>query len=116
MAQDQQTFSHISVTSDDEDDVVIVAGAPTRPSSRPAPAASQAQAAPTAPHVQVEAAPEEPAPAPDKAAPARGKTDAYQETTLDDLAESKMSAMQKAIIVVAIVAIIAFVVYYMVLR
>ena len=60
------------------------------------------------------------APAPERAVkadkPAR-KTSAparkgYEETTLEDLESTKMSGMQKGIIAVALIGIVAFIVYY----
>lgn len=60
------------------------------------------------------------APAPERAAkadkPAR-KAPAparkgYEETTLADLEDTKMSGMQKGIIAVALIGIVAFIVYY----
>ncbi len=126
MAQDDQRFSHISVSAGDEDDVVIVAGGTRgRATSRP----DAPDAAPKSEHApeharKAEGSPErtrpsEAAPAkPEAPAPAarQGKRDRYEETTLDDLKDTKMSTMQKAIIVVAVIGVIAFAVYYMFLR
>ena len=36
----------------------------------------------------------------------------YEETTLADLEDTKMSGMQKGIIAVALIGIVAFIVYY----
>lgn len=133
MTGDAQKFSHISVASDDEDDVVIEAGAPRSRSYGEGESASQlardeapARAAATeaAEADGGEGSSESPSrastPAPERAAkadkPAR-KTSAparkgYEETTLEDLESTKMSGMQKGIIAVALIGIAAFIVYY----
>lgn len=133
MTGDAQKFSHISVASDDEDDVVIEAGAPRSRSYGEGESASQlardeapARAAATeaAEADGGEGSSESPSrastPAPERAAkadkPAR-KTSAparkgYEETTLEDLESTKMSGMQKGIIAVALIGIVAFIVYY----
>lgn len=133
MIGDAQKFSHISVASDDEDDVVIEAGAPRSRSYGEGESASQlardeapARAAATeaAEADGGEGSSESPSrastPAPERAAkadkPAR-KTSAparkgYEETTLEDLESTKMSGMQKGIIAVALIGIAAFIVYY----
>lgn len=132
MTGDAQKFSHISVASDDEDDVVIEAGAPRSRSygegeSAAQPAGDEAAASAankTAAADGGEGPSESPSrastPAPERAAkadkPAR-KTSAparkgYEETTLEDLESTKMSGMQKGIIAVALIGIAAFIVYY----
>lgn len=131
MTGDAQKFSHISVASDDEDDVVIEAGAPRSRSygegesaSQPAGGEATSAANKTAAADGGEGPSESPsrasAPAPERAAkadkPAR-KTSAparkgYEETTLEDLESTKMSGMQKGIIAVALIGIAAFIVYY----
>ena len=133
MTGDAQKFSHISVASDDEDDVVIEAGAPrsrsygegesaSRPAGDEAPARAAATEAAEAdggegssePPLRVSTpAPERAAkadkPARKASAPARKD---YEETTLADLEDTKMSGMQKGIIAVALIGIVAFIVYY----
>lgn len=131
MTGDAQKFSHISVASDDEDDVVIEAGAPRfrsygegEPAAQPAGDEATSAANKTAAADGGEGPSESPsrasAPAPERAAkadkPAR-KTSAparkgYEETTLEDLEGTKMSGMQKGIIAVALIGIVAFIVYY----
>ena len=97
-----QRFSHIKV-SDADDDIVIQAGA--APAPEPAvPAAPEPDPAP--------AAPVSPAPA----RPAAKRADAYRETTLEDLESSKMGTAQKAVIVLAVIGVIAFAVWYCLLR
>lgn len=131
MTGDAQKFSHISVASDDEDDVVIEAGTPRfrsygegEPASQPAGDEATSAANKTAAADGGEGPSESPSrastPAPERAAkadkPAR-KTSAparkgYEETTLEDLEGTKMSGMQKGIIAVALIGIVAFIVYY----
>lgn len=131
MTGDAQKFSHISVASDDEDDVVIEAGTPRfrsygegEPASQPAGDEATSAANKTAAADGGEGPSESPSrastPAPERAAkadkPAR-KTSAparkgYEETTLEDLEGTKMSGMQKGIIAVALIGIAAFIVYY----
>ena len=133
MTGDAQKFSHISVASDDEDDVVIEAGTPRfrsygegEPASQPAGDEAEASAAANKATAADggEGSSESPsrasAPAPERAVkadkPAR-KTSAparkgYEETTLEDLEGTKMSGMQKGIIAVALIGIAAFIVYY----
>ena len=139
MTGDAQKFSHISVASDDEDDVVIEAGAPrsrsygegesaSQPAGDEAPvrAANKTAAAGggegLADRASSGVAPAERAstPAPERAAkadkPARKASaparKGYEETTLADLEGTKMSGMQKGIIAVALIGIVAFIVYY----
>lgn len=138
MTGDAQKFSHISVASDD-DDVVIEAGAPRFRSygegeSAAQPAGDEAAASAAnktsvvdggegfADRASAGAAPAErvSTPAPERAAkadkPARKASaparKGYEETTLADLEDTKMSGMQKGIIAVALIGIVAFIVYY----
>ena len=138
MTGDAQKFSHISVASDDEDDVVIEAGAPRsrsygegEPAAQPAGDEATSAANKTAAAdggegfadcASTGAAPAErvSTPAPERAAkadkPARKASaparKGYEETTLADLEDTKMSGMQKGIIAVALIGIVAFIVYY----
>lgn len=131
MTGDAQKFSHISVASDDEDDVVIEAGAPRfrsygegESAAQPAGDEAAARAAnKTAAADGGEGSSELPSrastPAPERAAkadkPAKASAPArkgYEETTLADLEDTKMSGMQKGIIAVALIGIVAFIVYY----
>lgn len=131
MTGDAQKFSHISVASDDEDDVVIEAGTPRfrsygegETAAQPAGDEAEASAAnKTAAAGGGEGPSESPsrtsAPAPERAVkadkPAKASAPArkgYEETTLEDLESTKMSGMQKGIIAVALIGIVAFIVYY----
>ena len=132
MTGDAQKFSHISVASDDEDDVVIEAGAPRfrgygEGESAAQPAGDEAAASAAnktsvvdggegfADRASAGAAPAErvSTPAPERAAKAdKSARKGYEETTLADLEDTKMSGMQKGIIAVALIGIVAFIVYY----
>lgn len=132
MTGDAQKISHISVASDDEDDVVIEAGAPRFRSygegeSAAQPAGDEAAASAAnktsvvdggdgfADRASAGAAPAErvSTPAPERAAKAdKPARKGYEETTLADLEDTKMSGMQKGIIAVALIGIVAFIVYY----
>ena len=132
MTGDAQKFSHISVASDDEDDVVIEAGAPRFRSYGEGESAAQLagdEAAASAANktsvvdggegfadrASTGAAPAErvSTPAPERAAKAdKPARKGYEETTLADLEDAKMSGMQKGIIAVALIGIVAFIVYY----
>lgn len=132
MTGEAQKFSHISVASDDEDDVVIEAGAPRFRSygegeSAAQPAGDEAAASAAnktsvvdggegfADRASAGAAPAErvSTPAPERAAKAdKPARKGYEETTLADLEDTKMSGMQKGIIAVALIGIAAFIVYY----
>lgn len=134
----EQGFSHITVTADEDDDIVIQAGATE-------PVVEEAAVVAVAPHGGAnagaladadEAAPADVAPSdeatspataaaadaafpassekPAKAAPVPSQKDkGYHETTLEDLEGSKMTTTQKAVIVVALLGIVAFVAWYL---
>ncbi|MEA5019529.1 MAG: SURF2 Surfeit locus protein 2 [Gordonibacter sp.] len=115
---DEKTFSHITVSADDEDDFVIQAG--VRP----------AQPQHSSPLMKDEAccepAPAREAPVLDAATdgfsvtktekPSPTDKNTYEETTLEDLKGSSMPAAQKAVLAAAFLLVIAFVVYYLFLR
>lgn len=129
MASDGK-FAHISVSSDDEDDFVIHAGVRAGQSSasaRPAPdpaseragGRSGANEEPCAKGPEPEASQlREPdgCPAGKEPAASRVQKDGYRETTLEDLEGGSMSSLQKGVIIAAIVGILAFVLWYVVLR
>ena len=126
-------FSHITVNADDDDDVVIQAGIvedatglacePTD-GPKPRPGTSAGPATGPAPTDGASTDPEpadepdsdpvdgaQPAPAaPEPVRPAAD--DGYRATTLADVEGSSMSRTQKAVIVVAVLAIVAFVLWY----
>lgn len=130
-------FAHISVSSDDEDDFVIQAGAPaaafevrgdgeddagsdrTSAASAEVPAAS-AESGRGSGAVRDSAsvcAGGEFAETRSSSQGSAGSSDrAYRETTLEDLESAPMSTMQKGVIIAAVLAIVAFVVWYVVLR
>lgn len=118
-----QEFSHITVTAD-EDDVVIQAGAVEEAVVEEAPAAevddareedlesAGADASSASAHNAEVSASSATTPT---TPTAREKADAasFRETTLDDLESTRMSTTQKAIIVVAVLGVIAFVAWYL---
>ena len=95
---DETRFSHITVTPDEDDDVVIHAGTPATPCGG-APDAACGRDGSTASgeaardsSVQRDSQGSDPSPG-----------DAFRETTIEDLEPSPMPAMQKAVIAVAVV-------------
>ncbi|MCI9261239.1 SURF2 Surfeit locus protein 2 [uncultured Adlercreutzia sp.] len=118
----ERQFSHITVSADEDDDIVIQAGIVEAPADEP-PVAPPAPSEPVA--VEVGEAEEGPAASvsrsavvaeePVAPAPAR-PDDGYRETTLEDIESSKMNSVQKAVIVVALLGIVAFVVWFLVAR
>lgn len=116
---ESQGFSRITVTPDEDEDVVIQAGVveeadgadePDEPEVFDEEYVAEADDEEEEPPEPDEAPASEVAPVP--AAPA----DDYRETTLDDLTSSKMSTTQKAVILVALLGIIAFAVWYLLAR
>lgn len=107
MATGEPKFSHITVTPDDEDDVVIQAGARPARSVAQVPVPVDEEASPT------EAPEEQPVEdAPSKRAEDKG----YQETTLEDLKAAPMPLVQKIVLAAAAVGVIAIVAWYLFLR
>ena len=109
-------FSHITVTADDDDDVVIQAGVVEEPAAEEpveeAPLEEPvdepgAEEADDAVAEAVEAAVEK------EGAGETADAVSYHETTLDDLEATKMSTTQKVIIVVAVLGIVAFAAWYL---
>lgn len=116
-------FSHITVSADDDDDVVIQAGIADGASEEPAEEVGEdfAETAAEADAPAEGEAPEsEPDPEPAAAEPEEVRRaaagDGYRETTLDDIEGAKMSTTQKVVIVVALLGIAAFVAWYLFAR
>ncbi|MBU5406449.1 SURF2 Surfeit locus protein 2 [Paraeggerthella hongkongensis] len=116
MASGDTKFSHITVNADDDDDFVIQAG--LRPSA-PAPEPAQTDGAvPSEPSFDAPSSTEDEreASAADDARPSsagsKSSKKGYRETTAEDLEVEPMSAMQKIIIAVALLAIVGFIAYY----
>ena len=86
---DKSTFSHIVVNDEEEEVFVVGARAAQAPAPEPEP---------------------EPSPAPEPPRVHKPQSDRYIATE-EDINVAPMSGLQKAIIAVAIVAIIAFIVY-----
>ena len=111
-------FNHIKITPPQEEDVVIHAGA-----SRSVDPTASADVGPDAAPIASDIASDEPAPIHAASPSVRDSSNAdarsrskkaakqYKETTLEDIESSKMSTTQKVIIVIAILAVIAFAVY-----
>lgn len=117
MAKERE-FSHITVSADEDDDIVIQAGIVETPANEPE-AVSSADAAPEAVKTEevVEASTAETVPVAEEAPAAPPRVDdGYRETTLEDIESSKMNSVQKAVIVVALLGIVAFVVWFLVAR
>ena len=113
MAAGDPKFSHITVTPDDEDDVVIQAGA--RPARTAAPTPVPAPA-PTAPSAEPDdAASGEPEAVEEREEPS-AEDEGYQGTTLDDLEAAPMPIAQKIVLALGAVAVIAVVAWYLFLR
>ena len=111
MAAGDPKFSHITVTPDDEDDVVIQAGArPARTAApTPAPSADDAVVEPD------DAASGEPEAVEEREEPS-AEDEGYQGTTLDDLEAAPMPIAQKIVLALGAVAVIAVVAWYLFLR
>lgn len=106
----QDGFKHIKVGSDEETEVVIHAGAPTAVSggASPSPAVDASECTDaSASGADVE--PPDSSASHTQAAPAAST---HRGTTLEDIQTSKMPKTQLVVIVVALLAIIAFTVWY----
>lgn len=107
-------FKHITVTAADEDDVVIVAGAPEAVPEEPEPASDhepEPAPEPEKPKATQDAARKASQDAKRKAAQKPKPESGYRETTLEDLQGKPMPLIQKVVIVAAIVCIIGAVIY-----
>lgn len=116
---DQTDYRHIKVNPCDDDDVVIIAGKTSSQDegARPAQRSERSASAPSGPKspsahpdrgaadgpANSESIPTAPTPSP--------KETRYHETTLEDIRSSKMSSTQIIVIVVALIAIAAFVLW-----
>lgn len=114
MVNNGNTFSHITVSTDDEDDIVIQAG--IREDSTMAGDSSEPGA-----HVSDRGKPETTVDSEEavrdgstEAATraSRARDEPYHETRLEDLKGTPMPMIQKAIIAVAVVFVVGVVVYY----
>lgn len=117
MAKERE-FSHITISADEDDDIVIQAGIVETPANEPE-AVSSADATPEAVKAEevVEASTVETVPVAEEAPAAPPRVDdGYRETTLEDIESSKMNSVQKAVIVVALLGIVAFMVWFLAAR
>lgn len=118
MVNKGNTFSHITVSTDDEDDVVIQAGIREEPvsadvsSDQETCAPGQNEPAPSVGSGSVadDDSTEEATPA------SHTREESYHETRLEDLKDIPMPVIQKVIILIAVVSIIGVVVYYNFMR
>lgn len=119
---DSTGFSHITVNADTDDDVVIQAGIVDAPADdeivvEEDVAVLADDAAPTeddvAPASDEAAGQDEPAP---RRPSAPAPDDGYRETTLADIEGAKMPTAQKAVIIVALLGVAAFVLWYLFAR
>lgn len=120
-------FSRIAVTADDEDDFVIEAGIPNTQTSPKQDVSSKSESVLEA-STSVSSVPtnsnsfsdlqaeKQTAFTAEENATNSKRPSAHHETTLADLEATKMSAVQKSIIIVALLAILAFAAYYVFLR
>lgn len=115
-------YSHITVSPDEDDDIVIQAGLVEVPAEELSSAVGEPDGAAEG-AVSVESdepakektprAATQPIASPASAAPRAAEADSYRETTLEDIQGTKMTTTQKAVIVVALVGIAAFVLWYL---
>lgn len=120
---DQTDFKHITVNPADSDDVVIHAGAPasaatqedrSEPPSPKHPEPLQNGNAPSEASSAAVAGKDVEGPSSDGSADLRPSKPDYRQTTLEDIQSFRMSKTQIAVIVAALAAIAAFVVWYLV--
>lgn len=104
----ERGYRHIKVTPAEEQEVVIHAGAQRQPTVSEVPSAHEEASAGPRDADQAEASHARPQPP----SQAQQPQDGYHATTLQDIKGSKMPKTQVAIIVVAVCAIIAFIVWY----
>lgn len=120
---DQTDFKHITVNPADSDDVVIHAGSPgpaikqegrREPSSPTRSEQPQGDDAQNVAPADAAAGKDVKRPSSDGSANSKPSKPAYRQTTLEDIQSFKMSKTQIAVIIVALAAIAAFVVWYLV--
>lgn len=122
MVSEDAKYSHISVSSDDEDEVVIHAGirGDDKPVAGSRPGEEQVDGDGLIPDsegaTERSTSGENAAGEEVSAARESHPADSYRETTEEDLDQTSMSTMQKAIIAVALLAIVGFAIYYSFLR
>lgn len=102
---DQTDFKHITVNPAEPDDIVIHAGAPSSDAQSNGEAADIAKG-------DIGTAPMAPSEGARAKAGAATASSGYHATTLEDIQGFKMSKTQIAVIIVALAAIAAFVVWY----
>ena len=110
---DQTDFKHITVNPAEPDDVVIHAGAPKDDAQPSEAKKGSAQLEPAAAPADKPAQPTVQASSSHKPSTPKA-TSSYHATTLEDIQGFKMSKTQIAVIIIALAAIVAFVVWYLV--
>lgn len=126
---DEKTFSHITVSADDDDDFVIQAGRRRSPQAQEPRAAvstkktveesetlSDQDRSDSSTQKMVDERVESPEIVPEKASQATSKEDGYRATQLEDLKGAPMPTAQKVVIAVAALLVVGFAVYYIFLR
>ena len=108
-------FSHITVNADGDDDVVIQAGIVEASDdvTVDSPVAEEAPSELDGDSEAVFASPADDGGGETAGAAPSRTDDGYRETTLSDIQDSKMSGTQKAVIALAVLGIIAFVLWYL---
>lgn len=118
MSAEEKKFSHILVSNDEDTDEIIQAGSfSQRDQVQKAPLeaeAEQREESFSEAHVEEEADQEEQTPlnTEEESTQASSSKEAYSPTTLEDLQGGKMGGVQRAVIIVAILGLIAFFIYY----
>lgn len=107
----QTDFKHITVNPAEPDDIVIHAGAPRGDSQPSGEGSAEDVTAHTLDHPSSESLSDGASTPPTSSSQA---SSAYRATTLEDIQGFKMSKTQIAVIIIALAAIVAFVVWYLV--
>lgn len=109
-------FTHITVTPDEDDDIVIQAGIVADEPRAEEPCAELIDDGVSSEDVAFASGtkPEEALETPSVERAVKSD-DGYRATSLEDLQGTKMSTTQKAVIVVAVLGIVAFVAWYLLL-
>ena len=122
MAEDEGKFSHIVVTDDEDDEEVVIYTGRRAAESLAAPTTSEPDEDDSdepdeeeglAEDIDGAKRPAQPEPAPEEQPKKKKKEKyVYRETTAEDLEDTSMSVVQKAILVFCVVFLIGFCIYY----
>lgn len=117
MAVDDSKFSHITVTADDEDDVVIEAGARTSRPAEPAQERLERSPAVEPDEARIPVSDAAKGKKAEGAASAHKKEDeGFRETTIDDLKSEPMPFAQKIVLAFAAIGVLAIVAWCLFMR